>query len=421
MAKPVKKRLNITNVQKKYLFKILGIDKIEDIDIAILKRLKEKIKKLTDVRQKGKICYKLWDIVMCVIIANFTGIESWDDIVDFVVFKYDWLRKFLKMTGGIPDAQTYERVISLIDSRELEDMLTDFFFEITQDNSQEEEMLNIDGRVSRGSSRSTTNYRKEKTKPLNVLSVYSNKYGICLASEKIDDKTNEIPTIPIILERLNIKGVIITWDALNTQKENIKCVIDKLGDYVVPVKGNHETFYKDLELYFDEKKIETIIAGNTATAYLRIEEKSHSSFITYEYFQTSDVDWYYDKESWKGLKSIGLVRKTIVKNNQTKVEMRYYISSLNVDIKNFSNAIRNQWSVENKLHWHLDFTFREDKNTTANKQALMNLQLINKFCLAILERVKPFYNNISLRRIRNKTTLDVEKEFANILCYLLLS
>ena len=87
----------------------------------------------------------------------------------------------------------------------------------------------------------------------------------------------------------------------------------------------------------------------------------------------------------------------------------------------FSKAIREHWSVENKLHWHLDFTFREDKNTTVNKKALMNLQLVNKFCLSILTRVKPFYNNISLRRIMNINSLNFEKNFVNLLCYLMLS
>jgi len=101
--------------------------------------------------------------------------------------------------------------------------------------------------------------------------------------------------------------------------------------------------------------------------------------------------------------------------------MRYYISSLFCDINLFSNAIRNHWSVENKLHWHLDFTFKQDNNTTANKMALLNLEIINKFCLAILNRVKPFYNNISLRRIRKIISYNFEKSLVNLMCYLSLS
>lgn len=100
--------------------------------------------------------------------------------------------------------------------------------------------------------------------------------------------------------------------------------------------------------------------------------------------------------------------------------MRYYISSLNVDIELFSNAIRNHWSVENKLHWHLDFTFKQDKNTTMNKNALLNFEIINKFCLGILNKVKPFYNNISLRRIRKIISYNFEKSLVNLMCFLSL-
>ena len=114
-----------------------------------------------------------------------------------------------------------------------------------------------------------------------------------------------------------------------------------------------------------------------------------------------------------------MVKKTIERNKETIVEKRFYISSLFIDIELFSRSIREHWSVENKLHWHLDFTFREDKNTTQNKNALMNLQLINKFCLAILSKVKSRYN-MSLKKIRYKLSINFEQEFITILCYLQL-
>ncbi len=414
------KNLNITNNEQRFLLKKFGINKIEDINIAVLKELKENLKNLTDIRQQSKILYKIWDIVICVILANLTTITDWQDIPTFVESKKDFLKQFLKLTGGIPHYITYERVFALIEPKELETILNEFLCKIIVKASMEKEIINIDGRVSRGSSRNETFY-KEEIKPLNVLNAYSNNYGICLASEIIDDKTNEIPTIPTILERLNIKGSIITWDALNTQKSNVEAVIKKKGDYVVPVKKNHPNFNADLELYFDEELISEIKAGKPNSKYLKIEEKSHSSFITYEYFQIEDVRWYYEYKEWKGLRTFGMVRKRIEKNEEIKIENRYYISSLELNIREFSRAIRNHWSVENKLHWHLDFTFREDNNTTVNKNALMNLQLVNKFCLGILNKVKPYYKNMSLKKIRYKLSLNFEEEFINLICYLSLA
>lgn len=420
MAKPSKRRFKLEMKQINYIKKKLNITTIEDVDKAALKLLKNKLKSLTDIRQKHKTKFKVWDIVICVILAVLFGAESWEDIHDFVDDHYEWLREFLLMTGGIPCAKTYERVFSILDSKEIESIFNDFIMSFSIDNHTQKDIIDIDGRVTRGSSRNETIYH-DKIKPLNVLNAYSNNYGICLASEQIDDKTNEIPTIPEILKRFNVRGNIITWDALNTQTTNVKAVTDLKGDYVVPVKGNQGNFYNDLIIYFDEKRLETIKAGNSKSGYLEYYEKRGSNNIHYEYYQTSDIKWYFDKEKWEKLNSIGVVKKTIDNGKEIKVEYRYYISSLFVNIELFSKAIRNHWSVENKLHWHLDFTFKQDKNTTTNKKALMNLELVNKLCLGILNKVKPFYNNISLRRIRKRISYNFEKSLVDLMCYLSLN
>lgn len=419
MARPSKRRFELEIRQINYIKKLLGIDKIEDVDKAAMKRLKNNLKKIKDVRVKGKTKFKIWDMIICSILAVLFGAQDWEDIHDFVNNHYEWLREFLLLTGGIPCAKTYERVFSIINSSELEDILNDFIMSFNIKSDLEKNIINLDGRVSKGSSRQETEYQ-DKIKPLNVLNAYSNKYGICLASEMIEEKSNEIPTIPEILKRFKVKGNIITWDALNTQTDNVKAAVELKGDYVIPIKANQGNFYNDLIDYFDEKKLETIKAGNSKSAYLDYYEKRGCQSIHYEYYQTTDVNWYFDKKKWEKLNSIGVVKKTIDNVKETKIEMRYYISSLFCDIDLFSKAIRNHWSVENKLHWHLDFTFKQDSNTI-NKIALMNLELINKFCLAILNRVKPFYDNISLKRIRKIISYNFEKSLINLMCYLSLS
>ena len=419
MAKPSKKRFKLNIREINYIKKQLGITKIEDVDKAAMKKLKEQLKGLTDSRIKKKTKFKIWDIIICTILAVLFNANDWEDVHDFVEEHYKWLREFLLMTGGIPCTKTYERVFAIIDSKELESIFTEFLLTFSL-SSTDNDIINLDGRVNRGSSRNETSY-SEKIKPLNVLNAYSNKYGICLASEQIDNKTNEITAIPDILKSFNVKGNVITWDALNTQTDNIKAVVDLKGDYVVPIKGNQGNFYNDLILYFDEKRLEMIKAGQTKSAYLEYKEKRGENIIHYEYYQTEDVKWYFDRAKWKKLNSIGVVKKTIETIKETKIECRYYMSSLFLNIELFSKAIRNHWSVENKLHWHLDFTFKQDDNTTVNKKALMNLELVKKFCLGILNKVKPFYNNISLRRIRKILSYNFEKGLIDIMCYLSLN
>lgn len=386
---------------------------IKEIEISKLKELKEKSMMLKDERQKGKVIYKIWDIVVVVILAVLADCNEWEEIADYARDEKDFLKKFLKLTGGIPTAKTYERVISLIDSQELNKIFVDFIKDIQfMDDIYFKDILSFDGKVDKGSSRKK-GYIVEETKPLNVLNVYSDKLQMCIDQEMIEEKTNEITAIPDVIKRLDLTNVICTWDALNTQKDNVKAVISKGGDYCVALKANQGNFYKDVQDYFDEDRL-LIIESGYEGAYQLTREKNHEAVITYEYYQTEKVNWYQDIKLWEGLKSIGLVKKTIDQSDGTRVEeKRYYISSLLLDISVFSNAIRKHWNVENKLHWQMDFTFKSDDNTTMNKKALFNLQIIKKFCLTILNEVKKEKNK-SLKRIRKDISRNVEKETIEI-------
>ena len=387
--------------------------KIEEIEVEKLKELKVKTMMLNDERQKGKIIYKIWDIVVVVILAVLADCNEWEEIADYAKDEKDFLKTFLKLTGGIPSAKTYERVISMIDSHELNKIFVEFIKDIQfMEDIYFKDILSFDGKVDKGSARNK-GYIVEETKPLNVLNVYSDKLQMCIEQERIEEKTNEITAIPKIIERLDLRNVICTWDALNTQKENIKAVITKGGDYCVALKANQANFYKDVQDYFDGDRLMIIESGYEG-GYQLTREKSHEAVITYEYYQTEKVKWYADCEKWEGLKSIGLVRKTIEKSDGSKVEeKRYYISSLLLDINIFSDAIRKHWNVENKLHWQMDFTFKSDNNTTMNKKALFNLQIIKKFCLTVLNEIKKVKNK-SLKRIRKDISRNVEKETIEI-------
>lgn len=436
MGKPKKKYSDLSKYEIKFIKEKLNITKIQDIDITILKKLKEALKQLKDSRNKNMITYKFWDVIMCVILASFANCNDWEDIHTFVVDNYKWLKSFLQMTGGIPKADSYERIMSLVDSKELNSILLDFFKQTVRQLNPQVNLLNFDGRVNNGSKRNTTLLNEAK-KPLNCLNVYSNEYGYCIETIQIDEKTNEIPTIETLVNGMNLKGVIVTWDALNSQTKNVAAVVNSGGDYVIPIKGNQGTFYDDLKIYFDDKKCEEIIAGNTQSQYYSHNEKSHGVRIKYEYFQTSDVNWYSKKDDWKELHSFGLVKKSITKKvlventkknakskkiwkEITTVEYRYYISSRQVDIKEFSVAVREHWNVENKVHWHLDFTFCQDKNTTTNKKALLNLEIIHKFILAIINRVKHRYK-LSVQKIRKHLSNNFEEFLPELFCYLMLA
>lgn len=162
------------------------------------------------------ISFKMWDVIICVILASFADCNDWEEIHKFVVDNYSWLKSFLQMTGGIPKANSYERIISLVNSDELNKILFNFFKTLTRKLNSEIKLRNFDGRVNNGSKRNTT-VINEKKSPLNCLNCYDNEYGYCIETVPIDEKTNEIPTIETLINGMNLKGIIATWDASNTQ------------------------------------------------------------------------------------------------------------------------------------------------------------------------------------------------------------
>jgi predicted transposase YbfD/YdcC len=232
----------------------------------------------------------------------------------------------------------------------------------------------------------------------------------CVSQESVEEKTNEIPAVQDLIQITNIKDCVLTWDALNTQTKTVDLVIKAKGNYVGALKKNHKDFYEDVLLFL---KTECDDLKTKKHCYKKDIEKAHSSTITREYFFTQDIDWLPNKQEWIGLKSIGLEKKTIEKlDGKNIVEKRLFIASIE-GINLFSHAVRSHWQVENKLHWHLDYTFKDDQNTTLECNGAKNLQIIKKIALAILNIVKPLFKK-SLKKIRFITSLDVENTIETI-------
>ena len=183
----------------------------------------------------------------------------------------------------------------------------------------------------------------------------------------------------------------MTSDALNTQKETVKSIIKKNGDYVLALKGNQKNFYKEIREYFlDNEFLNQIEQEN----FFEETEKSHSKIINRKYYLTNDIKWINGYKNWKGLKSIGLEIKTIenLQTGEVTEERRHYIVSFENDIKNSKEAVRKHWGIENNLHAPLDIIFKEDKNKTLEKNGARNLGILRRIALMILKLVQVFYN-----------------------------
>jgi predicted transposase YbfD/YdcC len=355
-----------------------------------------------DSRERRKVLHKLKDIIAIVFFAKLANADDW---VEFEVFarKHEvFLRKYLELPNGIPSHDTLQRNFAVLDPSFLE-RLQVLWNEMLSTNEGEKirKILAIDGKTQRGNG--------NKNQKANHIVSAVDEHGISVGQKLADDKTNEIKAIPELLDDLNINGHIITLDAMGAQREIVAKIRKKRGDYVIGLKGNQGTLHEDVKLYFEDKEL------LEKCAYTYKVEKARGGIEKREYWQTDDVSWLTQKEKWAGLKSIGMTRNTIVKDNKTTTETRFFISSLQTDAELFAKAVRGHWIVES-FHWHLDVTFREDANQTLDKRAAYNLNIINKMALNVLKLVElSGMKPMSLKKKRYAISLDFEGFMKDIL------
>lgn len=346
---------------------------------------------IEDVRQVRKVRHKLKDILVIVLFATLADADDWVEIAMFAEAYQDYLRKYIELKNGIPSHDTINRVMGLV-SPDILQQLYAKWQELLNRNEGEalKKIICIDGKTMR------SNKRKEG-KPSHIVSAWSREDGFCLGQKAVSEKSNEITAIPELLDKIQIKGQIITIDAMGTQKTIAEKIRNKRADYVLALKGNQAGLYEDVELYFGDR--ETIERIREKGNYVSTTEKAHGQIEKREYYQTDEIGWLSQKKEWKGIKSLGMEEKTIRDEKGERKEYRYYISSLGPDIETFKRAVRGHWSVES-MHWHLDVTFREDANTTLDKQAAQNQNIIRKWSLSILKMIEIMKPGLSLKKKR---------------------
>ena len=360
---------------------------------------------IKDKRQASKVRHKIQDVVFIVLMATLANADTWEEIWIFAKEHEEFLKEYIELPNGIPSHDTIQRVMGMIDPKCLEQIQNKWHNLCETEEMQKiQKVISIDGKTMRG------NAGKGK-KGNHIITAWCDDYGYSFGETKVYEKTNEIKAIPDLLDVIKAKGNIITIDAMGTQTKIAEKIIKKQANYVLAVKENQERLYQEISEYLDDKEyLEDI---KKSGSYKRTVEKSHGQIEIREYYQTSKIDWMQEKYRWEGLKTIGCIVKTIIKENQTITETRYYISSLKKDIELFSKAIRKHWSVE-IMHWHLDVTFKEDANKTLDKDAAQNMNIIRKWALSILKTVD-FGKKQSLKLKRYVILNNPEKYLRSIL------
>jgi predicted transposase YbfD/YdcC len=231
-----------------------------------------------------------------------------------------------------------------------------------------------------------------------MVSAWLSKSGISSGQVRINDKSNEITAIPELLDMLDIKHSIVSIDAMGTQKEVAKKIIEKEGDYVLALKENHPNLYEEVTNFFKEN-LKNDFKGQSHK-YRKTEEKGHGRYEIREYWLVSDIDFLKQKSEWMGLNSIGMTINEIKIGDKTSIEARFYLSSLKNAPVLFQNAVRDHWQIETSCHWVLDMAFREDESRARKGFAAENLASIRKIALNLFKNEKSTKIGVKSKRLK---------------------
>jgi len=333
-------------------------------------KLHEYFRQLPDPRINRNKKHYLIDIIILSILAVTCGAESWDSIEMFGKTKKDFLNKILRLPNGIPSHDTINRVFSMLRPDKFEQIFIQWVDSL-RIKGISSEVIAIDGKTVRGSKDTF----QEKS-PIHIVSAWANSNQLVLGQRKIDSKSNEITAIPLLLEMLDIEGCIITIDAMGTQKEIAKTIVENKADYILALKGNQGSLHKEVAHMFSRQKPDS---ENTTI------EKAHGRIETRNCTVINNLTFLDDKDQWRNLTSIVKVESQRDIRGKITNETRLYISSLKTNAENFNNYIRQHWGIENSLHWVLDVTFNEDHQRKRNGMAAQNFAIVQKIVLNLLK------------------------------------
>lgn len=334
---------------------------------------------LSDPRIDRTKKHLLTDILFIAVCTIICGGEGFTDMALFGRSKEDWLRKFLELPYGIPSHDTFRRLFSILDPEAFGECFTRWSQALHEATNGE--VIALDGKTVRHS------FDTFSGQPaLHMVSAWASENGIALGQVRVDTKSNEITAIPRLLELIDVKGRIITTDAMGCQRDIAQRIVDKEGDYVFCLKGNQESLHDEVKYFFDECQAANY--EDVAYSYFESVEKDHGRIEKRRCWVVDEdaTEWLERQDQWPGLTSIAAIQSERKIRGKTTTETRYFISSLEGNAEKIAKAAREHWSIENSLHYVLDVTFNEDNNRIRKDNAPENLVVLRRIALNMVKK-----------------------------------
>lgn len=331
------------------------------------------------------------EAITIVILGSICGLKNVRQIHQWAA--NDRVSEFLKEEFGIRHVPCYYWLLcllKLVKTESLNRCFADWVYSFMPENSQEL-TISLDGKTI-----CSTNRMEQCESPLHIISAQISELGLTLAQRSTEDKSNEIPAVQELLKELNIKGHIVTADALNCQKETAKIIVKQKADYLLCVKGNHPNFKKDIKDFVQDDTLQSTMQVISKT------EKNRGRLETRTAFVTSDIDWIEQKKDWENLRCIGAIHTEMETKKGKSSEWHYYISSCKLTPEKLLHHSRMEWAVES-MHWLLDVHFEEDWCRIEDKTVQKNLNIFRK---AAINLIKLFKSRTKTKRPISNIMLD---------------
>lgn len=361
------------------------------------KSLLDHFSALKDPRQTWRVVYPLQEILLLVLCASLCGMEDFVEIRMWGELRLDFLRRFYPYERGLPAHDTLNDVLNALDPKLFQACFCRWVESLRE---SEPDIVAIDGKTSR-----RTHDRAKGRQPLHMVSAWAARQRLVLGQEAIAGKSNEITAIPALLERLELKGALVTIDAMGTQTDIAERIVAGGGDYLLSLKANWPALLKDVEDFFADPKAEGIEPVHTTTDadHGRIEERRHR--VSY------NVDWLLSDRRYPGeprfphLAMIAMVESKTDRNGVLAAERRYYLGSAKLDAEVFALGLRAHWGVENRLHWVLDVVFHDDLVRLRTGNGPQNMALVRHINMNLI-RAKNDRHSLKTRRKRANLSPD---------------
>ena len=346
--------------------------------------LMDYLSSLPDPRVDRTKDHLLEDIVFITIAAVICGADTWNDIEAYGDSKQEWLSGYLELPNGIPSHDTFNRFFSALDPGAFETCFLNWVKSVAR--LTDGELVAIDGKTVRGS-------RDHGAKSaIHMVSAWAGANKLVLGQVKTQEKSNEITAIPELLKVLELRGCLVTIDAMGCQTAIVEQILREGADYLIAVKGNQGQLEQDIEdtIRFCKpaSRDQQVDAGHG-----RVETRICSVYTDLAHIQHPD--------RWTGMAAVVCVEtKRYVKATRTEnTEKRYYITSLAAGADRINRSVRGHWGIENSLHWVLDVAFREDDSRKRNGNAAENFSLLCRIALNLLKNEKSTKRSIKGKRL----------------------